>query len=59
MKKEKPTLEARIAAADARGSDWLAKGNYHAERGNKAKAEECYSKGQFWLDRSNKLRGNG
>lgn len=57
MKTEK-TLADKIADADAKGSNWLAKGNEYAERGENEKAEECYRKGQFWLDRSNKLRGN-
>lgn len=52
------TLRERIADADARGSNWLAKANDLSEAGKKKQAEECYEKGQFWLDRSNKLRGN-
>jgi len=48
----------KIAQADTNGSNWLAKGNEYAEKGNTAKAEQCYAKGQFWLDRSNKLRGD-
>lgn len=47
-----------IAKADAIGSNWLAKGNAAREAGNLAKAEYYYAKGQYWLDRSNKLRGN-
>lgn len=50
-------LSDRIADADARGGQWLAKGNEHQERGQAEKAEACYAKGQFWLDRSNALRG--
>lgn len=49
-------LQAQVAEADARGSNWLADGNAAAERGAKARAEVCYSKGQYWLDRSNTLR---
>jgi hypothetical protein len=61
--KDKPTHQARslrerIADADARGSAWLAKANELAEAGKKEQAQRCYDKGQFWLDRSNKLRGN-
>lgn len=56
MKKQPAPLGDRIADADMRGSNWLAKGNEFAEAGNKTKAEECYDKGQFWIDRSNKLR---
>jgi hypothetical protein len=43
--------------AEVRGSTWLADGNAAAEAGNKAKAEKCYDKAQFWLDRYNKLTG--
>lgn len=28
------------------------------ERGDKIKAEKCYEKAQFWLDRYNALAGN-
>jgi len=55
--KPKKTLAERIADADARGSAWLAKGNDLAAAGKKELAERCYDKGQFWMDRSNKLRG--
>lgn len=57
MKKEK-TLNDKIADADMRGGYRLALGNEHAEAGRHKQAEECYDKGQYWLDRSNKLRGN-
>ena len=56
--KAKKTLSERIADADARGSHWLAEANEAADRGQKAKAEKLYEKGQYWLDLSNKLRGN-
>lgn len=56
---EPKSLAERIADADARGSAHLAAANEAAERGNHAKAEKLYAKGQHWLDRSNKLRGNG
>lgn len=55
---EHEKLQRRIADADQHGSSWLAKGNEYAEKGNQAKAEQCYAKGQFWLDRSNTLRGD-
>lgn len=51
-------LNERIADADARGSSWLSKANELAEAGKKEQAQRCYDKVQFWLDRSNKLRGN-
>lgn len=44
--------------ADERGNHWLALGNQYLEAGNKDKAQRCYEKGQFWLDRLNKLLGN-
>lgn len=56
--KPKKTLSERIADADDKGSRWLADANELAERGQTAKAEEYYEKAQYWLDRSNKLRGN-
>jgi hypothetical protein len=52
------TLQEKITEADARGGHWLAEANEAAERGEHEKAEKLYAKGQFWLDRSNKLRGN-
>lgn len=55
----KRTLQERIADADERGSRYLGDANEAAERGNNAKAERLYEKGQYWLDLSNKLRGNG
>lgn len=51
------TLSEKIADADERGNRYLADANDAAERGNSVKAEKLYAKGQFWLDRSNKLRG--
>lgn len=47
----------KIADAETRGSAYLADANEALEMGNKAKAERLYEKGQFWLDRANKLRG--
>lgn len=56
--KIKRTLQDRITEADVRGSQALADANEAAERGNQAKADKLYQKGQFWLDRYNKLTGN-
>lgn len=53
------TLNEKIADADDRGGRYLAEANEAAERGNQAKADRLYEKGQYWLDRSNKLRGCG
>lgn len=52
------SLAERIADADARGSSWLARANELTEQGKNEQADRCYDKGQFWLDRSNRLRGN-
>jgi hypothetical protein len=46
----------QLADYDSRGNRWLAEGNAYAEAGNKKKAEECYDKGQYWMDKSNALR---
>lgn len=51
-------LARKIIEADERGGHWLAEANQAAERGQYEKAEKLYDKSQFWLDRSNKLRGN-
>lgn len=48
---------AKIADAQQRCSSWLADGNAAQERGHEARAERCYAKSQFWLDRLNKLEG--
>jgi hypothetical protein len=37
---------------------WLANGNEAEEKGEKAKAERCFQKAQYWLDRYNKAVGN-
>ena len=52
------TLKDRIIEAEMRGSHWLAEGNEAEENGNKVRAEKCFEKSQFWLDRYNKLTGN-
>lgn len=62
MPRRKPTeaeISQKVAEADARGGRYLADANEAAERGQTEKAERLYEKGQFWLDRSNKLRGDG
>lgn len=48
-----------IVEADMEGCRYLADSNEAAERGQHDKAERLYVKGQFWLDRYNKLTGNG
>jgi len=52
------TLSEKIIQAEENGGKWLADGNEAEERGNANKAEKCFSKAQFWLDRYNKLIGN-
>lgn len=58
--KTKMTLAEKIADADMRGSDCLARFNEldEAGKGETAKAQRLLERGQFWLDRSNKLRSN-
>lgn len=51
------TLTEKILEAETRGSRWLADGNAANEQGNHAKAERCYNKAQYWLDRYNRLTG--
>lgn len=52
------TIEEKIADCDMRGGKYLADANEAAERGDHEKAEKLYEKGQYWLDRVNKLLGN-
>lgn len=42
---------------EERASAWLADGNKAQESGNKIKAEKCYLKAQYWLNKANKARG--
>lgn len=57
LPKPKRPLGERIDDAEERGNRYLADANEAAEKGQKDKAEKLYDKGQFWLDRANKLRG--
>ena len=52
------TQAEKIQHADILSSKWLADGNAAEERGQKEKAERCFEKSQYWLDRLNKLLGN-
>jgi hypothetical protein len=45
--------------AEDRAAKWLADGNAAAERGDQKRAERCYAKSQFWLDKANRLCGYG
>ena len=53
----KKTVAERALDAEVRASKWLADGNQEHEKGNKNKAEKCYEKAQFWLDKYNKIMG--
>lgn len=50
------TLKERWLNAEYLAGKWLADGNEHAERGEREKAERCYDKSQYWLDRANCLK---
>jgi hypothetical protein len=52
----KPLAE-RTLDAETRASQWLADGNEAREAGHTAKAERCFEKAQYWLDRANHLSG--
>jgi len=58
-KQPKTTLAQRILEAETRSNSWLADGNAADEAGDPAKANACYAKSQFWLDRFNHLSGRG
>jgi uncharacterized protein HemY len=53
------TVADRALDAEVRASQWLADGNAAREAGQEQKAEQCYEKAQFWLDRANLLSGRG
>lgn len=57
--RKKRTVHERALDAEMLGSRWLADGNEAAERGNKRRAELCFDKAQYWLDRANLLTGRG
>jgi hypothetical protein len=56
MKPSLATNKAKMLSAEVLGSQWLADGNEASERGDKERAEFCYTKAQFWLDRYNSLK---
>ena len=45
--------------AEERANKWLADANEAEEKGNAKKAEKCFQKVQYWLDRANNARGWG
>lgn len=55
----KKPLAERITDAEVLASRWLGDGNAADEAGNHAKAQACYDKSQYWLDRANLLSGRG
>ncbi|WP_454727885.1 MULTISPECIES: hypothetical protein [Cupriavidus] len=55
----KRSLHERILEAQTMASRWLADGNEANERGHREKAEQCYAKSQYWLDRAILLEGRG
>jgi len=44
---------------EERANYWRAEGEAADEKGNQAKAERCFAKCQYWLDKANKVRGWG
>lgn len=53
------TLKEQIIEAEERGNAYLYRSNVARERGEYEKAAKLDERGQFWLDRYNKLVGNG
>lgn len=49
-------LTSRILDADTRCSQWLADGNAAMEAGMHERANRCYDKSQFWMDRRSALQ---
>lgn len=50
----KPLAE-RVLDAEARADQWRADGNKAQKAGRVTRAERCFYKAQFWLDRANEL----
>lgn len=59
MKSKAPSrsVEERALEAETKANQWLADGNDALESGNQGKADRCFDKAQFWLDRANLLSG--
>jgi hypothetical protein len=58
MSESQPVSTQRKAIeAESLAARWLADGNEARESGKTDKAERCYAKAQYWLDRFNKLTG--
>lgn len=52
------TVKEKMDEADVQGSKCLADANAALEAGHTATAEKFFARGQWWLDRYNKLAGN-
>jgi hypothetical protein len=52
-----PAGTAKKLEAETRCNMWLADGNAAKEAGNARKAQRCYEKSQYWLDKYNRLTG--
>lgn len=49
------TVSERALDAETHANRWLGDGNEAIESGDPAKAQVCFDKSQFWLDRANLL----
>ena len=58
MMTKKMTLKEKILQAEELGSRYLADANAAAEKGDTERSFRLYDKGQYWLDRLNKLTDN-
>jgi hypothetical protein len=54
-----PESHPKVIDAYTRGNQYLADANALREAGKQERAERLYTKGQYWLDRYNKLTGRG
>ena len=55
----KVAIKERIIEADEMAALWLYRGNIASEKGDLEKAERHYERSQKWLDKLNRLLGNG
>lgn len=54
----KKSIKDKKVEAEVLCSKWVADGNEAMEKGDWNKAQRCYEKSDFWLDRVNKLDEN-
>jgi hypothetical protein len=59
MPRKGRSLNEKIQEADVLAGRYLGNANEAEERGDKEKAAKRYDKAQYWLDRLNKLNGDG